>query len=120
MASTQPVSPKDRSTAASPTPVPSSVTVTRMPPPSPSGKPLVSTLTQVAPARRAFCSSSLKMSAGVDEKNLVTRRSAPSWTRARIGTAGWGDAFGMVCVSYPNLADSSPVSRDFAGVALRK
>ena len=44
--------------------------------------------TRVAPARRAFCRVSVKISWRLDVKNLVTRLSALSWTRARIGAAG--------------------------------
>ena len=78
VAASQPLSPKERRTAGSAMPKPSSVTVTTVPP---SGTSSVATSSRVAPLRREFWISSAAASATEALKNLETRSMAPSWTR---------------------------------------
>ena len=66
-------------------PVPSSVTVTRMPASPDSAARSVTTSIRRAPLRRAFWASSANTSESVALKKRVTRAMALSWTRARIG-----------------------------------
>ena len=84
----QPLSPKERRTAGSAMPSPSSLTVTRMAAEVWSWlRTSVTTATRVAPLRREFWMSSVNAWASPASKKRVTRSMAPSWTRARIVAA---------------------------------